>query len=87
LHSSSAKGHTEFANRTFVDQRPDEIRHRELESLILKFLPQLRGRLSPITVSLIRFQNKARSGRKDFLPVEPQGGLSFLFLLSAPRFA
>jgi hypothetical protein len=26
-------------------------------------------------------------GRKDFLPVEPQGGLSFLFLLSEPRFA
>jgi hypothetical protein len=25
--------------------------------------------------------------RKDFLPVEPQGGLSFLFRLSAPRFA
>ena len=27
------------------------------------------------------------SGRKDFLPVEPQGGLSFLFLLGEPRFA
>ncbi len=27
------------------------------------------------------------SGRKDFLPVEPQGGLSFLFRLSEPRFA
>src|ERR1700675_910935 len=27
---------------------------------------------------------QSRSGRKDFLPVEPQGGLSFLFLLSAP---
>jgi hypothetical protein len=27
------------------------------------------------------------SGRKDFLPVEPQIGLSFLFLLGAPRFA
>ena len=26
-------------------------------------------------------------GRKDFLPVEPQGGLSFLFRLSEPRFA
>ena len=26
-------------------------------------------------------------GRKDFLPVEPQSGLSFLFLLGAPRFA
>src|SRR5258708_11381165 len=24
-------------------------------------------------------------GRKDFLPVEPQSGLSFLFLLGAPR--
>jgi hypothetical protein len=28
-----------------------------------------------------------RFGRKDFLPVEPQGGLSFLILLSEPRFA
>jgi hypothetical protein len=27
------------------------------------------------------------AGRKDFLPVEPQGGLSFLFRLSEPRFA
>jgi hypothetical protein len=27
------------------------------------------------------------AGRKDFLPVEPQSGLSFLFLLGAPRFA
>jgi hypothetical protein len=27
------------------------------------------------------------SRRKDFLPVEPQSGLSFLFLLGAPRFA
>jgi len=27
------------------------------------------------------------SGRKDFLPVEVQSGLSFLFLLGAPRFA
>jgi hypothetical protein len=27
------------------------------------------------------------SGRKDFLPVEPQGGLSFLFRLSEPGFA
>jgi hypothetical protein len=27
------------------------------------------------------------SGRKDFLPVEPLSGLSFLFLLGAPRFA
>jgi hypothetical protein len=27
---------------------------------------------------------KARSGRKDFLPVEPQGGHSFLFRLSEP---
>jgi hypothetical protein len=26
-------------------------------------------------------------GRKDFLPVEPQGGLSFLFRLSEPRLA
>jgi hypothetical protein len=26
-------------------------------------------------------------GRKDFLPVEAQGGLSFLFRLSEPRFA
>jgi hypothetical protein len=26
-------------------------------------------------------------GRKDFLPVEPQGGLSFLLLLGEPRFA
>ena len=26
-------------------------------------------------------------GRKDFLPVEPQDGLSFLFRLSEPRFA
>jgi hypothetical protein len=26
-------------------------------------------------------------GRKDFLSVEPQSGLSFLFLLGAPRFA
>ena len=26
-------------------------------------------------------------GRKDFLPVEPQSGLSFLFRLGAPRFA
>jgi hypothetical protein len=26
-------------------------------------------------------------GRKDFLPVEPQGGLSFLFLLGEPRFS
>jgi hypothetical protein len=26
-------------------------------------------------------------GRKDFLPVEPQSGLSFLFLLGKPRFA
>ena len=34
-----------------------------------------------------RLRLKARSGRKDFLPVEPQGGLSFLFRLSEPRFA
>jgi hypothetical protein len=34
-----------------------------------------------IAVILILF------GRKDFLPVEPQSGLSFLFLLGAPRFA
>jgi hypothetical protein len=27
------------------------------------------------------------SGRKDFLPVEPQSDLSFLFLLGAPRSA
>ncbi len=27
------------------------------------------------------------AGEIDFLPVEPQGGLSFLFLLSEPRFA
>jgi hypothetical protein len=27
------------------------------------------------------------SGRKDFLPVEPQSGVSFLILLGAPRFA
>ena len=27
------------------------------------------------------------SGRKDLLPVEPQGGLSFLFRVSKPRFA
>jgi hypothetical protein len=33
----------------------------------------------------LRFQS--RSGRKDFLPVEPQDGLSFLILLSDPRFA
>jgi hypothetical protein len=33
------------------------------------------------------FKNKARLGRKDFLPVEPTGGLSFLFRLSEPRFA
>ena len=26
-------------------------------------------------------------GRKDFLPVKPQGGLSFLFRLSEPRLA
>jgi hypothetical protein len=26
-------------------------------------------------------------GRNDFLPVEPQGGLSFLFRLGEPRFA
>jgi hypothetical protein len=26
-------------------------------------------------------------GRKDFLPVEPQGGLSLLILLGEPRFA
>jgi hypothetical protein len=26
-------------------------------------------------------------GRKDFLPVEPQGCLSFLILLGEPRFA
>ena len=39
-----------------------------------------------LTESLVlRFQ--FRSGRKDFLPVEPQGGLSFLFRLSEPRFA
>ena len=31
--------------------------------------------------------DKRESGRKDFLPVEPQGGLSFLFRLSEPRFA
>jgi hypothetical protein len=30
---------------------------------------------------------KDRFGRKDFLPVEPQGGLSFLVRLSEPRFA
>jgi hypothetical protein len=30
---------------------------------------------------------KAQSGRKDFLPVEAQGSLSFLFRLSEPRFA
>jgi hypothetical protein len=30
---------------------------------------------------------KAPSGRKDFLPVEPQGCLSFLILLGEPRFA
>src|SRR5271165_4871584 len=28
------------------------------------------------------FSQKHPSGRKDFLPVEPQGGLSFLFRLS-----
>src|ERR1700730_4144736 len=27
---------------------------------------------------------QSRSGRKDFLPVEPPGGLSLLFLLSSP---
>ena len=32
---------------------------------------------------VLRFQS--RLGRKDFLPVEPQGGLSFLFHLSEPK--
>jgi hypothetical protein len=36
-------------------------------------------------ICCLRFQS--RSGRKDFLPVEPQSGLSFLFRLSEPRFA
>jgi hypothetical protein len=34
-----------------------------------------------------RLRLKARFGRKDFLPVEAQGGLSFLFRLSEPEAA
>ena len=49
--------------------------------------------VSPLLLlSTIRFPSriptsKDHFGRKDFLPVEPQSGLSFLFRLSEPRFA
>jgi hypothetical protein len=39
------------------------------------------------TVTPSSYSSSGFLGRKDFLPVEPQSGLSFLFLLGAPRFA
>jgi hypothetical protein len=44
-------------------------------------VPAFRGR----TELRLSRQHRARSGRKDFLPVEPQGGLSFLFRLSGTQ--
>jgi hypothetical protein len=34
---------------------------------------------------MITFRSEISAGRKDFLPVEPQSGLSFLFLLGTPK--
>jgi hypothetical protein len=44
-------------------------------------------RIDAVTANNCFHGTMLSAGRKDFLPVEPQSALSFLFLLGAPRFA
>jgi len=55
---------------------------------------QLEGKVVPFVAVEMSFSLEKElpstdhfRGRKDFLPVEPQGCLSFLILLGEPRFA